>query len=168
MIKPSYRPSRLISRLSRRSRLAANKSCISSAHLVKCILRSRATTSSWASAVRRWLFPDPGFPKTKTFSFRSRKLPSSSVRNCRIAFAGNRFEIESLQRLLQRQRRVFQQPLHPALPPLLAFPRDHFQQILLIAQRLSFCPPRRVFVALPHRRQVQILELLNQRRADVS
>src|ERR1035441_6090905 len=77
-------------------------------------------------------------------------------------------EIESLQRLLQRQGRVFQQPLHPALPPLLAFPRDHFQQILLIAQRLSFCPPRRVFVALPHRRQVQILELLNQRRADVS
>ena len=36
------------------------------------------------------LFPDPGFPNTKTFSLRSRKPPSSSVRICRIAFVGNR------------------------------------------------------------------------------
>ena len=47
-------------------------------------------------AVSRWLFPDPGFPNTKTFSFRSRKLPSSSVRNCRAAFAGKPLQIESL------------------------------------------------------------------------
>src|ERR1022692_1264003 len=67
----------------------------------------------------------------------------------------------------QRQRRVFQQPLYPGLPPLLAFPRDHLQQILLIAQRLSFRPPRRIFVALPHRRQMQILEVPQQRRTYV-
>jgi len=70
------------------SRLAASKSCISNAHLVKCSLRSRATTSSWARVVSRWLFPDPGFPKTRTFPFRSRKLPSSSVRNCRAKLSG--------------------------------------------------------------------------------
>src|ERR1035438_8408722 len=76
--------------------------------------------------------------------------------------------MEFLKRLLQRQRRVFQQPLYPGLPPLLAFPRDHLQQILLIAQRLSFRPPRRVFVTLPHRRQAQILQVPHQRRAHVS
>src|ERR1019366_3447962 len=74
-------------------------------------------------------------------------------------------EIEILQRLPQRERRVFQPPLYPGLSPLLAFPRDYLQQILLIAQRLPFRPPRRVFVALPHRRQAQILQMPNQRRA---
>jgi len=44
---PSKRPSRLISRLSG-GPLAASKSCISSAHLVKCILRSRTTNQFWA------------------------------------------------------------------------------------------------------------------------
>src|ERR1039458_3650513 len=88
------------------------------------------------------------------------------------AFQQRRFrrqplEVEVLQGLLQRERRVFQQPLHPGFPPLLAFPRDHLQQILLIAQRLSFRPPRRLFVAAPHRGQVQIFQMPDQRRAYV-
>src|SRR5207249_5634063 len=96
------------------------------------------------------------FPVKKTAFHQRPHLPHG--------FRRQSLYIEVLQRLLQRQLRVFQQPLHPALPPLLAFPRDHLQQILLLPQRLSFRPPRRVFVALPHRRQVQILQMPIQRR----
>src|ERR1019366_3410101 len=112
--------------------------------------------------------PRPRIPENQNVLFPVQKAAVQQRPELPGRFRRRPLEIESLLRLLQRQPRVFQQPLHPALPPLLAFPRDHFQQILLIAQRLSFGPPRRVFVALPHRRQVQILELLNQRRADVS
>src|SRR5450759_1707741 len=107
----------------------------------------------------------PRIPENQNVLFAVQKAALQQRPQLPRRFRRQPLQIEVRQRLLQRQRRVFQQPLYLGLPPLLAFPRDHLQQIPLITQRLPFRPPRRVFVALPHRRQMQILQMPDQRRA---
>src|ERR1035438_3032788 len=90
--------------------------------LVKCILRSRTTTSSWASAVSAWLLPRPGITENQNILFPTEKAAVQQHPELPGRFRRQPLEIEILQRLLQRQRRVFQQPLYPGLPPLPTFP----------------------------------------------
>jgi len=69
--------------------------------------------------------------------FPVQEMPSSSVRNCRAAFAASASDQNSAA-TSPKVEPILQQPLYLALAPLLAFPRDHFQQILLVAQRFPF------------------------------
>src|ERR1019366_789187 len=107
----------------------------------------------------------PRIPENQNVLFPVQKAAPQQRPQLPRRFRRQPIQIEVLQRLLQGQRRVLQQPLYLGLSPLLAFPRDHLQQILLIAQCLPLRPPRRVFIALPHRRQVQVLQMPDQRRA---
>src|SRR6516165_6062457 len=51
--------------------------------------------------------------------------------------------------------------------PLFTFPRDHFHQVLLVAQRFPLGSPRRFFIALLHRGQMEFLQMPDQRRAHI-
>src|SRR5664280_673942 len=166
MIKPSWRASFLISLLSRRSRLATSRSCTSMAQLVYFILRPCAI-SSWARAHSKWLLPAPGFPNRSKFSWRSRKLPSTSAFSCRPALTGKRFRVEVCHRLLPRQTRLAQQCGDAVPPSSLALPLCQLQQVLLVAECLFLGLVRGLLEALAHRRQMQLFQVLHQRRSDL-
>src|ERR1044071_722098 len=112
-------------------------------------------------------FPRSRIPEDQDVLFPAQKAAVQQRPELPGRFRRQPLQIEIRKRLLQRQRRIFEEPLDPGFPPLLAFPRDYLEQVLLIAQRLAFRTPRRVFIALPHRRQVQILEVSDQSRTDI-
>src|ERR1700733_15681860 len=64
--------------------------------------------------------------------------------------------------LLQRQPRIVQQPPPPLVPPLLALPLRHPQQVLLETQPLLLRLPRQFLVAGPEGRQVQFPQVARQ------
>ena len=77
------------------------------------------------------------------------------------------FRIERLQGLLQRQLRLPQHLDDAILLPLLALSSHQFVKIPLVAERFALGLPRDLFVALPHRRQVQVFQTLREFSFDI-
>ena len=95
MISPSKLDSCLIIFGRRRSRFAISNCCTSRLHVVNNRLRPCSINCS-DNAHNAWLFPEPGFPNSSTFSRRSRSEPSRKVSNCRTTCNGNRLNLKAV------------------------------------------------------------------------